>query len=244
MLVDQFLQPQAQQALTVFQADILQTAEQRGLRPDNAVLFGSAALALHSIDARLPREKPSDIDAVNIPPSWQLHGLGRVVMGVVYRLTHRDETTTRASKKTPLELTMLRGFNADNLAFSLEYASHGELVDDRVTVGGLTTVPPERAALGKAFKGESDDTAALIKAHVVAVAKGHPVTDKQHWLLAISLCLAREIRYSSVSPNRDRPDWLAELIGNGFEHPAFTNDMLRRIIKAELDRRSKTKMVK
>lgn len=215
--IDQFLSDQERANFAARREAVLETAGSYNLSPDNAIVIGGGALALHGADTWVPETQESvfDLDIIDIEanPGQQRRR--------IWRRTPEDVVD---NPEAPLPLTRVRGLTAVNYARDFNYPSYESMVEHRVTVDNLATLPLDRLVYSKIHFRIPDrmrDEAGIIKAHAVAVGtENRTLLDHPYWRQAVASVVNRLVEQPFPYTSQ-QPEWLTKLIDSGFDHPAF-----------------------
>jgi len=220
LLVERFTLPQFQDEFQARQQATLQTLEAAGFGPDNILLTGTAALALHGIDAHLPRR---------VTRNWL--GAGYDVDGLIpakeaFRL---KDTAGVASRLSEGGCVLPAGISGNSLPLTAvivpqwaEEKRSGIVYGD----GGIATLPVGLIALRKVGRGQVKDLGGLLKAQYLLFANRHPVLADFGWRMAIGIAMER-VRTGAIERGSELvrrhwlPGWMKQLRACGFDHPAF-----------------------
>lgn len=213
------------------QRQMLETVDRQGINAENAVIIGGCAFILYDLNAyaSLPGEstpQPFDLDYFRVPrtpepDSRRERLLSRRGSGLV-EVPGTDDT---------LLVTIVDGKASDRVARYFNYDSYEQMLESRVLLGGLATLPLANLVHAKIQRESQKDLAGLIKAHVIGFETGNSHIEERAWKAAI-----KHVMFILDPGNRGlydpylsskRPDWLNFLIYSQFEHPAFDGLRLR-----------------
>lgn len=219
--IDQFLSDQERANFAARRAAVLETAGRYGLDPDNAIIIGGGALALHGADTWVPEGtllgSAFDLDIIDIEanPGQQRRRM--------WRRTPED-VVSGDDPEAPLPLTRVRGLTAVNFARNFNYPDYDSMVQHRVTVDKLATLPLDRLVYSKIHFRIPDrmrDEAGIIKAHAVAEGtKNMALLNDPYWRKSVAVVVNRLVNHPFPYTSK-QPEWLTKLIDSGFDHPAF-----------------------
>lgn len=204
-------------------AAVHETADYYGINAQNAIVIGSAALALHGIDAHVHDRfifgSAFDLDVLlsrDCPADDPLRDLSR------------ESVEIYKNERAPLELTLIGGQAAEDFpVLALGYPDVDTMMADRVQIGDLTTLSVRGLIRAKENRGDIKDRAGIIQAHLRATVTRHEVVDDHVWQEVIHATVDKltaqnsEDKTGHFSPEIEQFPWLAELLKRNFVHPAF-----------------------
>ncbi len=221
MSVEQLLSPEERENFMQRQLRVLEAADYYGLTPENAIVVGGGALALHNLDTYIPplqgQDIGFDIDIILIQEEKLVRGWRQRI-----RKPFIDEVVIKQPKEAPLPITLMRGRAAAQFATEVAlYDSYQGMISDRREWGGIAMPSVGHLIASKNNGGRFKDRAGLIKAHLVAYGTDHRVTIHKPWEEFITIQIEKIVEQARKRPDPSTPAWLDELLQNNFDHPAF-----------------------
>lgn len=199
------------------QAAVFDTVHALGLTKGHAVLIGSAGLAAHGLDGQVG---DFDVDAVVADAMFSaLQGVPGAVSPVgIQQEVHVPGTDVR------LPTTGIKGPLSRDFAHAFQANTFDDLNARTISANGVPTLRAAELANAKVSgRGKISDYISILKAHVVAWATEHPITDKPAWreeVFGASYAL-RHRALLNRDVRRSLPPWLGQLTASDFDHPAF-----------------------
>ncbi len=200
-----------------------------GLTQENAIIIGGAGMALHGLYTGVDIPPPTiddpqrefDVDALLVPGTH-----------IARRLRPFGDVVHFSDDESPLSLTLLRKHRVGVYAYAAynapNYPNVGLMLEERVVIDGLATLPIKRlvdAKLGSYGSGRHKDYTGIIAAHIAAWVMEEPAVNDPDWQASVRkvIGLIDLKRRDSAVKGFDfkLPRWLNTIMQNDFDHPAL-----------------------
>lgn len=204
------------------QEQVYSTVHRLALVPEDAIIFGSAGLALHGLDAfaKTRGSDPFDVDAFITQP--KLESLADRYSRLAF-LVKVGRDNDRISIHRPLTRIPFTGFSSALCDFDGPRNSYEGTRQEAVELNGVATLPATTLAMMKLRAGRRKDIAGLLQAHMVGESQGHPIVQEESWQELIATAVAKVQASDDVARygTARYPSWMTDLVAVQFNHSAF-----------------------